>query len=953
MERLMARGRNVKDLPRVISPADNDSVLLGQGEILKVQSYSSFCERIVSDIYDDVALQPGGLGALALKDTVNDGDWSGGGLSVANGGTGASDAAAARANLGLGTAATADVSAYATAAQGAKADSAVQAARLVSAGTGLTGGGSLAADRTVALSTATQTSLAKADTAVQPGALSAVATTGNYPDLLGKPTLGTAAATSATDYATAVQGTKADSAVQPALTITAGTGLTGGGTLAANRTLALSSASIASLALADTSVQPARLVTAGTGLTGGGSLAADRTIALSTATQTSLAKADTALQPGNLATVATSGNYADLLGKPTLGTAAATNSTAYATAAQGVKADSAVQPGSLGALAAKSAVNDGDWSGTDLSIANGGTGSSSPTAARIALGVPSIAQAVPAGGATGQVLSKASGTDNDVVWSAAATGDMAQSAWVGSGSDLSVDPGKLAKRQDVAAAIGTIAQKEVVGSFSQFANYAKGTNGVYPTAWQADDITGVKGNFVVKADKSTANDYGGMLPALFIRTEKRGNPDYGVQQSINDAGTPRGIVREGWEIRARDDTGEVAFSQFWTDNENNDTDETHIIDYPLAPGAPGSVGRISGQVWKKYYIFYVAAASTANHTISTLVGGNTVGGRAIATGRRFLLRSQTNPAENGIYLMGASAGTTVRDTNFNSWNNHVGGLVQVASTVGGSNAGAVYNCTNTPGGTLGTTAISWNQQSGQVYTAPDNDSSAFLWGLYHPWIGGNGKAVQVDWRVADFYSGGQFVVSLSIPNNLGDAVAAFRVGWPSFSGGIVWASGDTPLNVSMPNAAGTALQEKRVRAASLTPQVYAMGSGGNAIPAASTYYMGVGAASSAVTGAAGAVISRSGTLSNVRLRAAGSIGSTTETWTVTVNKNGASTGITFTLTGNVSVGDSGAQLASVAAGDLITVVVVSSAGTTSRVAGLSFEVDTSAGARGLYIDAAS
>ena len=48
--------------------------------------------------------------------------------------------------------------------------------------------------------------------------------------------------------------------------------------------------------------------------------------------------------PSTLATVATSGAYSDLSGKPTLGTAAATAATAYATAAQGALADSAVQP---------------------------------------------------------------------------------------------------------------------------------------------------------------------------------------------------------------------------------------------------------------------------------------------------------------------------------------------------------------------------------------------------------------------------------------------------------------------------------------------------------------------------------------------------------------------------------------------------------------------------------
>jgi len=55
--------------------------------------------------------------------------------------------------------------------------------------------------------------------------------------------------------------------------------------------------------------------------------------------------------PNTLATVATTGEYSDLLSKPTLGTAAATDATAYATAAQGTTADSAVQPGDLSTVA--------------------------------------------------------------------------------------------------------------------------------------------------------------------------------------------------------------------------------------------------------------------------------------------------------------------------------------------------------------------------------------------------------------------------------------------------------------------------------------------------------------------------------------------------------------------------------------------------------------------------
>src|ERR1041384_8450696 len=90
---------------------------------------------------------------------------------------------------------------------------------------------------------------------------------------------------------------------------------------------------------------------------------------LATASQGALA--DSAVQPStlnsalslkanisSLAPVALSGVYNDLSGKPTLGTAAAQNTGAFATATQGSKADTAVQPGSLAAVATSGSYND-------------------------------------------------------------------------------------------------------------------------------------------------------------------------------------------------------------------------------------------------------------------------------------------------------------------------------------------------------------------------------------------------------------------------------------------------------------------------------------------------------------------------------------------------------------------------------------------------------------------
>lgn len=105
-------------------------------------------------------------------------------IAISQGGTGSATVAGARTNLGLGTAATTDASAYATAAQGAKADTATQPGDL----------GTAAAEDVGYFATAAQGALA--DSAVQPGDLATVATTGSYNDLTDKPSAGSGTVTS-------------------------------------------------------------------------------------------------------------------------------------------------------------------------------------------------------------------------------------------------------------------------------------------------------------------------------------------------------------------------------------------------------------------------------------------------------------------------------------------------------------------------------------------------------------------------------------------------------------------------------------------------------------------------------------------------------------------------------------------------------------------------------------
>ncbi len=100
-------------------------------------------------------------------------------IAISQGGTGATTASGARTNLGLGTAATTNATAYATAAQGTLADSAVQPGDI----------GTAAAQNVGYFATAAQGTLA--DSAVQPADLGTVATSNSYDDLDDKPTIPT------------------------------------------------------------------------------------------------------------------------------------------------------------------------------------------------------------------------------------------------------------------------------------------------------------------------------------------------------------------------------------------------------------------------------------------------------------------------------------------------------------------------------------------------------------------------------------------------------------------------------------------------------------------------------------------------------------------------------------------------------------------------------------------
>jgi phage-related tail fiber protein len=102
----------------------------------------------------------------------------------------------------------------------------------------------------------------------------------------------------------------------------------------------------------------------------------------------------------------------------------------------------------------------------------------------------------------------------------------------------------------------------------------------------------------------------------------------------------------------------------------------------------------------------VRAASTAN--IATLSGPMTLDGVSLVAGDRVLVKDQTAASQNGIYVV--AAGAWARSADADTWVELVSAYVFVES--GTVNADMGYLSTVDPGGTLGTTAITFVQFTG-------------------------------------------------------------------------------------------------------------------------------------------------------------------------------------------------------------------------------------------------
>ena len=128
---------------------------------------------------------------------------------------------------------------------------------------------------------------------------------------------------------------------------------------------------------------------------------------------------------------------------------------------------------------------------------------------------------------------------------------------------------------------------------------------------------------------------------------------------------------------------------------NADVVSASVSETNAASSAASAAASAAGIYWKAP----VVVATTANITLS---GEQTIDS-ILTSASRVLVKSQTAPAENGIYV--TAAGAWSRAIPMDTWDEHVGAVV--LANQGGINGNQAFQCTVTPGGTLDTTDVTF------------------------------------------------------------------------------------------------------------------------------------------------------------------------------------------------------------------------------------------------------
>lgn len=171
------------------------------------------------------------------------------------------------------------------------------------------------------------------------------------------------------------------------------------------------------------------------------------------------------------------------------------------------------------------------------------------------------------------------------------------------------------------------------------------------------------------------------------------------------AGIETSKLAEGADLLKRD--GSVLLTGNLDANNNKITN----VSTPTANGDVANKSYVDTAISNLNSLFdakgSVRVATTTNGTLATaFANGQTIDGVTLATGNRILLKNQSTQSENGIYTVSAS-GAPTRVTDMDVWSEVPGAFVVVEE--GSTNADTIWLCTANQGGTINSTAITFQQ----------------------------------------------------------------------------------------------------------------------------------------------------------------------------------------------------------------------------------------------------
>lgn len=377
-------------------------------------------------------------------------------------------------------------------------------------------------------------------------------------------------------------------------------------------------------------------------------------------------------------------------------------------------------------------------------------------------------------GSAGQVLTSEGGGSNSMIWSSAATGSVTSVAFADdsttpiyavSGSPVTTS-GTLGITLQTQSA-NTIFSGPTSGSAAQpgfrtlVAADIPSLSGVYanvnlsnlsaPTAFNVDLIPASALNLSIGTQavplkdvwtkealfETTAGTIDGTVfsdganfnflagSGLTSKITTQINGSGGTQSTIITTGDAAGSGASGnvlIEVGAF--TGGATQGHISLDAAYVDANSTNIINLasPVNPNDAVNKAYVDNFINATSWKTAVLVATTANITLS---GEQTIDG-VTTSASRVLVKNQSAPANNGIYV--SAAGAWARSTDMSTWAEVPAAAVFVES--GTVNADLGWVCTSQPGGTLGTTAINFVQFSSAGAYSADNVTLQLISGVF-------------------------------------------------------------------------------------------------------------------------------------------------------------------------------------------------------------------------------